>query len=714
MGEILDLLLKNPLFCLQLSLLFLTVLLLPAAFLLYRTVRNRLRHLERLLRGVEQIEDSILVLSPEGSLLFANMGFAKLSGYTPEEIGGKDVSFFMKEKLNPGILQEIRSVMAEGRRYRGMMLLPGSGKVPTRLEISLVPIPGEGAPLWYILTGRDVTRQYESEEELNHIREMMQQQVQEELVRRHKQLIIFESIYREAGMGIVIVNEKGRLLEVNPEFERMIGYRASELCSMRFEEITHPEDVDLNLDLFSKLLSGEVSHYRMEKRYIRKDGGILWGRLTVSLMPPISDEEETVAIALVEDITSQHLAETALEDSEEKYRTLFDISNDAIMVWEFTPDLRPGKMVEANETTLQRYGYSREEFLNLTPLDLNAEETRGKIPRLLEALMEKKYLLGEVVHKTRDGSRIPVEISSRLLERNNRNYVVSIVRDISIRKAMEAKQKEQEELLIHQSRMAALGEMIGAIAHQWRQPLNALGLIIQDIEDAQQYGEMNDSYVAEIVEKAMRQINYMSSTIDDFRNFFKSERGGSEFKILESVYQVLALLSAQLNYNSIRVVLRLIDGEGENFAIRELPPLLTKGMELPDIVLRGNSNEFKQVVLNLLNNAKDAILERRVWEEQDQRQRGDFYPVKAQGRIEILVKKTSDTVQLRIKDNGVGIKPEIRDRIFDPYFTTKDEGQGTGIGLYMSRVIAEKNLGASLWLETMGDGVEFVLQFSPV
>ncbi len=675
-----DLLLKNPLFCLQLSLLFLTVLLLPAAFLLYRTVRNRLRHLERLLRGVEQIEDSILVLSPEGSLLFANMGFAKLSGYTPEEIGGKDVSFFMKEKLNPGILQEIRSVMAEGRRYRGMMLLPGSGKVPTRLEISLVPIPGEGAPLWYILTGRDVTRQYESEEELNHIREMMQQQVQEELVRRHKQLIIFESIYREAGMGIVIVNEKGRLLEVNPEFERMIGYRASELCSMRFEEITHPEDVDLNLDLFSKLLSGEVSHYRMEKRYIRKDGGILWGRLTVSLMPPISDEEETVAIALVEDITSQHLAETALEDSEEKYRTLFDISNDAIMVWEFTPDLRPGKMVEANETTLQRYGYSREEFLNLTPLDLNAEETRGKIPRLLEALMEKKYLLGEVVHKTRDGSRIPVEISSRLLERNNRNYVVSIVRDISIRKAMEAKQKEQEELLIHQSRMAALGEMIGAIAHQWRQPLSALGLILQDLEDAFGHGELDGAYMKEAVHNSMEQIKFMSRTIDDFRDFFKPSREATSFDVRKIVQEVLSLVTPQFKSNTIHI----------HFPEQQGDPLPVFGYK----------NDFKQVILNILNNARDAIMEKR-------KKSGKSWGM--EDRVTIRLARKEKRLVVRICDTGGGIPEQIIGSIFDSYFSTKGD-QGTGVGLYMSRRIVEEKMRGDLTARNNEEGAVFEIR----
>ncbi|MFO0751779.1 MAG: ATP-binding protein [Thermodesulfovibrionales bacterium] len=243
------------------------------------------------------------------------------------------------------------------------------------------------------------------------------------------------------------------------------------------------------------------------------------------------------------------------------------------------------------------------------------------------------------------------------------------------------KRLQQERLLVQQSKMAAMGEMISAIAHQWRQPLNTLGLIIQDIKSASDFGELTGGYIDTSVRDSMREIQFMSRTIDDFRNFFKPSKEKSFFALTEAVEEVLHLLSAQLKNQNISVRL-------------DRTPLQS-------LLVSGYPNEFKQAVLNILTNAKDAILERR--------QQGG--PESGGGDIRIAVSSGEGGCRIRIRDNGGGIPEEIRDRIFDPYFTTKEQGKGTGIGLYMTKMIIESNMGGRLTAENAAEGAEFSIEF---
>ncbi|MBZ0157261.1 MAG: hypothetical protein K8I29_13750, partial [Alphaproteobacteria bacterium] len=243
------------------------------------------------------------------------------------------------------------------------------------------------------------------------------------------------------------------------------------------------------------------------------------------------------------------------------------------------------------------------------------------------------------------------------------------------------KRIQQERLLVQQSKMAAMGEMISAIAHQWRQPLNTLGLIIQDIKSASDFGELTRGYLDTAVSESMREIQFMSRTIDDFRNFFKPSKERVSFGLTEAVNEVLHLLSAQLKNDRIAVHLDRI------------PPA--------PLLISGYPNEFKQAVLNILNNARDAILERR--------QQG--IPGNDRGDIHIAISPEEGRCRIRIRDNGGGIPEEIRERIFEPYFTTKEQGKGTGIGLYMTKIIIENNMGGKLTAENVDGGAELSIEF---
>lgn len=253
-----------------------------------------------------------------------------------------------------------------------------------------------------------------------------------------------------------------------------------------------------------------------------------------------------------------------------------------------------------------------------------------------------------------------LELRTKQLEQFNRDLKKIV--DAEIKKG-----RAHEELLIQQSRLAAMGEMIGAIAHQWRQPLNTLGLLIQDLMDASDFGQLNEEYLKSTVKNSMEQILYMSQTIDDFRNYFKPAREKSVFDLKQKIVEIVNLIKPQMKANHVSL------------------DIDQKNME--SIFIRGYPGEFQQVVLNLISNAKDAILSKR--------DKGDVTP-DYHGVIKIILKKENAIARVLVEDNGTGISPDVMPHIFEPYFSTRGSGQGTGIGLYMSKMIIEKNMGGIL------------------
>ncbi len=251
------------------------------------------------------------------------------------------------------------------------------------------------------------------------------------------------------------------------------------------------------------------------------------------------------------------------------------------------------------------------------------------------------------------------------------------------------KSKEKDFILAHQARLAAMGEMLSAIAHQWRQPLNTLGLILQDLLDAQAYGELTSKYLKDSVEKGLNQIKFMSRTIEDFRNFFRPSKEKEIFEVEEAIANVLRLLSAQFRNHNINFQLTCLT---HNKVFERVEDIIVCG----DHTILGYKNEFEHVILNILNNAKDAFLER---------EKTHSFPEK---RIEIEVDRIDDRVIIRIRDNAGGIPEDIIDRIFDPYFTTKEKG--TGIGLYMSKMIIENNMGGKIQARNVEGGAEILIE----
>lgn len=230
--------------------------------------------------------------------------------------------------------------------------------------------------------------------------------------------------------------------------------------------------------------------------------------------------------------------------------------------------------------------------------------------------------------------------------------------------------RERDHMLIKQSRQAAMGEMIGNIAHQWRQPLNSIAVMIQNLEDAYNYDELDESYLNDKIRRIMEIISFMSQTIDDFRYFFKPDKEIVNFNLSQNIEQTLNFINSSLVNNNISLVKDLNN----------------------EILVSGYPSEFSQVILNIVNNAKEILIEKRIKDPE----------------IRIKVTHTDKYAVVSIADNGGGINETIKDKIFEPYFTTKE--MGTGLGLYMSKTIIETNMKGRLSVENDEKGAVFIIE----
>jgi len=232
--------------------------------------------------------------------------------------------------------------------------------------------------------------------------------------------------------------------------------------------------------------------------------------------------------------------------------------------------------------------------------------------------------------------------------------------------------RQKDKILILQDRQAIMGEMINNIAHQWRQPLNSLGLLIQQLPLAYEAGDFSGEYLEESAGEAMKTILHMSQTIDDFMNLFRSDKKLVSFSINKVVEHTVSLIEKSFLDQQISIDLT---AEGN-------PPH------------SGCPNEYAQVLLNILMNARDELVARAVED----------------ARISIHSLEAGGKSVVTIADNAGGIAEEIIDRLFDPYFTTKSPDKGTGVGLFMSKTIIEKSMGGRLTVRNTAKGAEFRIE----
>ncbi len=410
-------------------------------------------------------------------------------------------------------------------------------------------------------------------------------------------------------------------------------------------------------------------------------------------------------------------SEKAKLESEERLKLVLDGSNDGIWDW----NIQSGS-IEINRRWAEMLGYAPEEIDRSihTWSDLVHPDDLPGVQKALDAHLAGSTPLYETEHRVRakNGSWVwildrgkvvardeqggplraagthtditPRKLAEELLHKQAEQLELEVADRQRAQESLALKQmqlensnsslqqrineaitelRQKDQVMISQSRQAAMGEMIGNIAHQWRQPLNALAMVFGNISSAHQCNELTAEYLEKTVENGNRLIQKMSTTINDFRNFFHPDKEMKAFPVREQLRHAIALV--EVGFTSQNITIRLDAPE--------------------ELMLTGFPNEYSQVLLILLSNARDAINESGV----------------AAGIITVRLFKRDGQGCTAVSDNGGGIPADVMDKIFEPYFSTKQ--MGTGIGLYMSKMIIERSMNGTIEAHNSGGGAEFII-----
>ncbi len=459
--------------------------------------------------------------------------------------------------------------------------------------------------------------------------------------------------------------------------------------------LIHSDDKDKVQIQFDEIMARKREHIICEYRLKTKDNGYKWILARGKIFKNDKNEYKRMLMMSM-DIDKNKRLTKELANVE----LLVEDGNITILKWKNDERLS----VRFVSNSIKTYGYYKDDFEhgNIAYLDIVHNEDRELLKKSIENAILQKQKSFSLVYRIVDNSGKTRWIFSRvLLLRDDFGEVKQLygyIHDISKLKNAEEelkkrvkeeieKNRQKDAFIVQQNKLASMGGMLGSIAHQWRQPLNNVGLILHFIKDNCGSKNFSKETLQEYIQRAKVQIEYMSQTIDDFRDFYKPSKSKNLFDLGSSIETTLKLIYNQFEDKNIKIEL----------FVKE------------QIMLYGYENELKQSILNILNNAKDAIIARREKVEFDGVVKIVIKKVEG-GRIKNMFEKFDNKKNfaiISIENNGGRIDESIINRIFEPYFTTKFETQGTGIGLYMTKVIIEKNLKGKITVKNRDNGVVF-------
>ncbi len=501
---------------------------------------------------------------------------------------------------------------------------------------------------------------------------------------RHERDFI-QTVVEGANTLLVVLDRQGRIIRFNRAAEELTGYAFADVAGSPFWEFFLPsEERPAMMAMFNNIETGNLIR-RHEHPWLMRDGSLRMFDWSNAVTFDAHAKVEFV-ISIGVDITERRHAEHLLAENRKVLRTMIDSAS--MWISYFGQD---GRYVVANQRYAETFGLPLDKiegahYTEVLPPAL-AQAHRPYIERCLAGetvsfneasdvgAAEPLYTTGVYVPVLDEGGRIiggVVAISDvsqiKLVEHSLRELNASLEQRVQ-------EQTEEnllkERLLLQQSRHAAMGEMVSAIAHQWRQPLNALAITLANLQDSFEFGELDKACMESTMETAHGFIQKMSSTIDDFRNFFRAKQRKEQYSLADAIRDAANLVQPSLAASAVELALEC-PTDMENF---------------------GSANELGQVLVNLIVNAKEASIEHKV----------------AAPRVIVKLERDGDNAVISIEDNAGGIAAGVGERIFDPYFTTKP--MGTGIGLYMARIIIERHLNGSIAYANIGHGARFTLTF---
>jgi len=409
----------------------------------------------------------------------------------------------------------------------------------------------------------------------------------------------------------------------------------------QFFNLIHQDDKQKVKDSLDKHFK-DPDHflYSLEIRMKTKDGSYKWV-LTRGKAKLDENNNPIRMLGSHTDIMGQKLDQLKLQEQKEELETIFSQSKDGIAILDLNSNF-----LSFNDAYLEMTGFSKDQLIKKSCLELTAPEDKQKAIDNIKEALENGY--AKNFEKTcigKDDKRVIVNMSITLMPDKKR--LLATTKDVTSLKMVES-----------QAKLASMGEMIANIAHQWRQPLSVISTGATGLKIQQEFGALTPEFVDEICDQIDRNAQYLSKTIDDFRDYIKGDTNNIKFNIKDEMDSLLKLMEPSIKKYDIDVTLNL----KENFNLVSMP------------------NELLQCFVNIFNNSKDVLKD--INED-------DRY-------IIIDIEKQMKNIVISFTDSGGGVDESIINRVFEPYFTTKHKSQGTGLGLHMTHSIVTKSLGGKV------------------
>jgi len=671
-----------------------TALLLYGVLRVYIASRERaesaLRESEKRYRSFFQTSsDPVFITSRDGHWLDMNQAAVELFGYQDREaLRAVPIPDLY---VDPADWEEhIRLIVKQGfERDYPVELRRKDGSVIQALITSVVRIDDTGNVIGFQGTIRDVTERRQQQARIRHlnavlraIREVNQLLVRERdrgrLLQRTCDLLIETRGYDSAWVALLDESRKlehvagAGLGERFNELAEQLGQGNPPLCVRK--ALAEPGVVVFE-DTHSACVGCALAeqHHNTSAMTVRLEHlGSIYGLLSVCVPVDFSsiEEEQLLFKEVAGDVAfglSKIELEEALRHSEARYRTLFNSASDAIFIHSLD-----GRFLQVNDVACERLDYDREELLRMGPADIDAPEYAHLLPDRVAKIRAQGHLYFETAHVRRDGSRIPVELSSRIIDYDGGRAILSVARDVSQRRELERQLRQQE-------RLAAMGRLAGGVAHDFNNLLASIILNVQLV--------LRDEDVSPRVERALQ------SVLDE------SERAA------DLVEQILDFSRSAMMETETLNLGRVVE-EAATLLRRTIPENIRLILELPSqpCPVEADRTRIHQILVNLAANARDAMTdggELRIALERVDVGAGETPPVPEM--------PAGVWVRLRVSDTGTGMTDEVRANLFEPFFTTKEGGQGTGLGLAQVYGIVKQHGGFIDVNTGVGKGTTFTI-----
>lgn len=451
---------------------------------------------------------------------------------------------------------------------------------------------------------------------------------------------------------------------LSPRWKSMLGYKDEELTN-KFENWSirvHPSDLQSAMQNLKKSQEKQDISYNGVYRLKHKDGHWVW---ILSRAQTLFDEngEAIRMVGFHTDISELKRLELELLNSQKQFELFMNNVPYIVVIKD-----EVNKLIYENKVSKARQN-------NPETIKLLKENFKGKLYKKIEKLAndarENGVAEDVLEYKTDSQQTIYRALAFSIPEENSKIYVGIIYINITEHKLLAQEVQLQNQIMIAQSRHAAMGEMISMIAHQWRQPLGAISMDVNNVLIDIELGTLNIDSLKLDMNGIIEQTNHLSQTIDDFINFFKPDKVKDLVSVEDVFENAFHVISKSLVNNNI-----IVENHFE---------------KVPRVKIF--ERELQQVIINLLKNAKEALQTR----------------TKEEKKIISRIFETQEDICIEVCDNGGGILQENIKKVFDPYFSTKDEKNGTGLGLYMSKIIVEKHLSARLSVRNEKEGACFTI-----